>query len=312
MRAAIIVNAKAGAVRRNPELPARLDSVAGSRAELHLTTCDGGLTHAAEDLARRGVGHVAIVGGDGTASATLTALFHAYGPERLPRIALLRGGTMNTIALSLGVSRRSVSELLRRALEAWENDDRAVYTERQTLRVENRLGFLFGTGVMYGWLQEYYDRGQGHPTPLTAAHVFGTSVLSALVEGPTYRRIRGNQELAVRFEGGAWETRNYITVGAGTVAQAGLGFRPFYRSERDQGRFHLLAIKGAATDLALDLPSIWLGRGMRPRTAYETATSWAELTSPQPSIGYFVDGDLLTAPSRLRLELGPHFRILCI
>jgi len=64
--------------------------------------------------------------------------------------------------------------------------------------------------------------------------------------------------------------------------------------------------------IAGDLPSIWLGRGMRPDTAYETPPGWAELRSSRGPFGYFVDGDLLMAGSRLRLQRGPLFRILCI
>jgi diacylglycerol kinase (ATP) len=311
VQAALIVNANAGAIHRNPGLPERLRRAAEGRAELFLTHSEAELRSTASRLAGLGVAHVGVIGGDGTASVTLTALWRAYAERPLPRIALLRGGTMNTVANSLGVSLRSPVQLLRRALRAWDGNP-AAYMARRALQVGDRLGFLFGTGVMYGWLAEYYARGRGHPTPFTAAHVFGTSVLSALVSGRTYKRIRGQDDLGVRFEGGEWESRNYITVGAGTVAQAGLGFRPFYLADHDPGCFHLLAIKGDAGDLARDLPSIWLGRGMRPRTAYETATSWAELHSSKASFGYFVDGDLLVAGSALRLQLGPLFRVLCI
>jgi diacylglycerol kinase family enzyme len=311
VQAALIVNANAGAVHRNPQLPARLRSAAGKHATLYLTNDAGELERAAARLADEGTAQVGVIGGDGTVGATLTALWRAYAEKPLPRIALLRGGTMNTVATGLGVSLRTPVQLLRRALRAWQQD-RPAYTARHALQVGDRLGFLFGTGVMYNWLAEYYERGRGHPTPFTAAHVFGSSVLSALVSGSTYKRIRGQDDLAVRFDGGEWESRNYITVGAGTVAQAGLGFRPFYLAEHDPRCFHLLAIKGDAADLALDLPSIWLGRGMRPRTAYETTASWAELRSSKSSFGYFVDGDLLVAGSALRLQMGPLFRVLCI
>jgi hypothetical protein len=199
------------------------------------------------------------------------------------------------VATSMGVSRRSTLDLLRRALRSWEQSDGARYHRRPAMIIGERLGFLFGTGVMYGWLAEYYEQGNGQPTPATAARVFGKSVLSALVQGPTYERIMCKHDLEVRFEGGSWESRDYITVGAGTVAQAGLGFQPFHRASETEQAFHLLAIKG-----------------MSARTAYETTTSWAELRTRQSGFGYSVDGDLLTAGSSLRLELGPLFRVLCI
>jgi diacylglycerol kinase family enzyme len=312
VQAALIVNANAGAARRQPHLPDRLRAVAGSRVELFVTSNAQELAEAADAIAARGTRCVGVVGGDGTASTTLTALWRAYGDDQLPNVALLRGGTMNTVATSLGVSRRSTLDLLRRALRSWDYADGARYRRRPAMLIGERLGFLFGTGVMYGWLAEYYEQGNGHPTPATAARVFGKSVLSALVNGATYERIMCKHDLEVRFEGGSWEPRDYVTVGAGTVAQAGLGFQPFHRAPKTERAFHLLAIKGGPARIAADLPSIWLGHGMSARTAYETTTSWAELRTREPAFGYFVDGDLLTAGPSLRLELGPLFRVLCI
>jgi len=96
------------------------------------------------------------------------------------------------------------------------------------------------------------------------------------------------------------------------VAQAGLGFTPFYRAFERQDRFHLLAVKGRPHEVARDLPNIWMGRGFRPHTAEETTTEWAELSCVDGTFGYFVDGDLLTAPGQLSLGLGPRFDILRI
>src|SRR5262245_51132066 len=56
-----------------------------------------------------------IVGGDGTVSAVLGAFDR---PERpLPRLALLRGGTMNTVARGLGVPALDPTGLLRALLD---------------------------------------------------------------------------------------------------------------------------------------------------------------------------------------------------
>lgn len=307
---ALILNANAGATRRNPRLPAQLRDLAAGRAELFVTEDEAALAQTAQLLAARNTRQVGVVGGDGTASTTLTAIWRAYGQQPLPDIALLRGGTMNTVAHSLGVSWRGPLTLLDRALRSWPN--RPSYVERPAMQIGDRLGFLFGTGMMYGYLAEYYAQGNGHPTPVTAAQVFGKCLLSILTGGDAFERICVRDDLEIHHEHGVWESRDYMTVGAGTVAQAGLGFRPFYRANEDSQRFHLLAIKGRGMQLAGDLPSIWRGRGMRPETAYETTTPWAELRSSGGPFGYFVDGDLLVAGSHLRLQRGPLFRILCI
>ncbi len=312
MRAAVIVNPKAGALRRNPKLAENLRGLCEGQAELHVTQNDAHLDEVSADLARRETGLVCVVGGDGTASTTLTSLWRSYGDSPQPHVSFLRGGTMNTIANSLGVSRRNPGWLLARTLRAWSNNDTSRFLQRPTLKVGDRLGFLFGTGLMYGYLAEYYAAGNGQPTPATAASVLAKAIGSALVGGETFERILQPRRLQVVFSSGHWATRTYMTVGAGTVAQAGLGFRPFYKAFEREDQFHLLAVKGRPREVARDLPRVWLGRGMRSETAEETTTEWAELSCADGPFGYFVDGDLLTAPGQLSLGVGPRFHILRI
>ena len=165
---------------------------------------------------------------------------------------------------------------------------------------------------MYGYLAEYYAAGDGQPSPVTAATVLARGIGSALVGGETFERILQPRRLQVVFSSGHWETRNYMTIGAGTVAQAGLGFQPFYRAMERDDRFHLLAVKGGPPAVVRDLPRIWLGKGFRPGTAEETTTEWAELSCADGAFGYFVDGDLLTSQGHLSLGVGPRFGVLRI
>jgi hypothetical protein len=102
-----------------------------------------------------------------------------------------------------------------------------------------------------------------------------------------------------------------MTVCASTIAHAGLGFRPFQRAVATEQEFQLVAIKGRARALLRDLPGVWLGRGLRPTTAHDTTTTWAELHAPG-EFKYAVDGDLCSAQGSLRLELGPTFEFLRI
>lgn len=309
MHTAIIVNRHAGALRRDPKLADRMRAACGRHATLHVTQDLEELHAVAGAAAGRGVTTVGLVGGDGTASATLTALARAYGEQQLPAIAFLRGGTMNTIASSLGVSHRGPLALLQRTLKAADAPNGLIH-HRPVMRIGERLGFLFGTGVWHGYLAESYANGQ--PTRMTNATVLGRALASAAVDGATYARIFDARPLSVRFDAGSWEPRPYLTVAAGTIADAGFGFRPFHRALDSRQRFQIFAIKGRPTDVLADLPGIWFGRGLSPDTAYNTTTAWAELRSEDGPFGYAVDGDLATAQETLRLELGPVFRFLRI
>lgn len=307
---AIIVNRNAGSMRRDPRLADRMRSACGSHASLHLTSDVGELREVCADVARRGVTTVGVLGGDGTASATLTELWRAYGEQTRPQIAFLRGGTMNTVASSIGIGQRGPAELLRRTLCMVRHPERMRTRARPVMKIDGRLGFLFGTGVWYGYIAESYK--DGAPTRLTNATVLGRVIASAAVKGETFGRLFHKTPLSVRFAGGSWEQRAYLTVAAGTVADAGFGFRPFHQALDTERAFQILALKGTAGDVLRDLPRVWFGRGFGHHTAYDVTTTWAELRAESGSFGYSVDGDVCTSLGTLRLELGPVFHFLRI
>jgi diacylglycerol kinase family enzyme len=308
--AAVIVNRNAGALRRDPTLLARMETLCAGRATLLPTDDLAHLSRVATRVAAGRARHVGIVGGDGTASATLTALLNAYGGAALPDVALLRGGTMNTVAHSLGIPCKRPLQLLASALDAWTRPDAARWRARPALWVGSRLAFLFGTGVMVGYLDAYYRAGHGAPTPFTAARVLARAASSALVFGPGIRELLTESTLSLTFDGGQLEQRSYLSVAAGTVPHLGLGFRAFHRAFDSDERFQLLAIHGKPAEVARELPRVWAGRGMTTRVARDTMTAWAKLESPAGRFAYFVDGDLLEAQGPLELRLGPPWRIL--
>lgn len=312
MHTAIIVNPNAGALRRKPKLVEGLRAAQRDDTSVHITRSERELEEAAARAADRGATTVGVVGGDGTASLTLTAIARAYAGRKLPRIACLRGGTMNTVANSIcGSAPNRPLELLARTQRAVKANGSVRVCRRPSLRVGQRLGFLFGTGVWYGYLAEYNQANGGQPTPLSAAAVLGRALASATVNGSLYTRLRQPQELAIQFAGEQWAALPYMTVCASTIAHAGLGFRPFHRAPATEAQFQIFAIKAPPSEVLRDLPSVWFGRGLRSTTAHDTTTTWAELRGPG-TFGYAVDGDLGTAQDSLRLELGPVFEFLRI
>ncbi len=282
----------------------------GRDVALHVTESLNDLHSAISEAAHEGATTVGVLGGDGTASATLTALWRAYGEKPKPKIAFLRGGTMNTVATSIGISHHRPSELLKRALGAAESPERARVRSRPVMIVGDRLGFLFGTGVWHGYLAETYRRGQ--PTRMINATTLLRAITSSAVNGETFQRIFKPTEIRVRFQGGGWEAKPYLTVAAGTVPDVGFGIRPFHRVFHTERAFQLLAVHSGPLGVIADMPRLALARGFRKQTAHDTVTPWAELSSPNGTFGYSVDGDVCSAQGNLRLELGPVFEFLRI
>lgn len=309
--AAIIVNRNAGELRRDARLIERLHRRAGQAFPVYVTDDLASLRTLCDRLASESVATVGIVGGDGTASATLTALWKAWGERPLPRIALLRGGSMNTVASSLGTGKGSTLDLLERALRVLRSPGLLRTRTRPVLNVSGeRLGFLFGTGVWYGYLAETYRRGP--PSFIEYVSVLTRLFASAAVNGEMVQRIVKPTPTRVRMRADEWPCAPYLCIAAGTVPDVGFGVQPFHRAFDFDDKFQLLAVHGSARDVLRAMPRLWLGRGLEPHTAHQTLTDFAELHAEQDVIEYSVDGDVDTLRGPLTLALGPRFEFLCL
>ena len=154
-------------------------------------------------------------------------MIRAYGDDPLPPVAILRGGTMNTVATSFGI-RGEAPRCFRAHRQA---QARAAFDSSTSalLRVGDAYGFIFGNGLIYNFLEAYYGTG----TPLaarSAARIVAQGSASALVGGAfarrLYRRVQARASPSMARRGRA---RTSASIAAAVVEQIGLGFQPFYR-----------------------------------------------------------------------------------
>lgn len=308
-RIGVVLNANAGRTRRDPGLADRLRAKLTRDDLLVSTRAPDELTDAAERFRAHGVTLLALVGGDGSASVTLSTFARVYAPEALPPVALLRGGTMNTVANGCATPRGNPESLLS-SLAPRVRSGRGLHTsERSTMAIGERFGFLFGTGVVEGFLHAYYANGM--PTALSAAGVLARGVASAIVGGPLVRRIAAPCRASVEFDDGtAWPLQDYLTIAAGTVDQIGLGFRPFLRCDERPESFHLLGIYAPVATFARELPRIRLARPMRPGHALDRVTDRATLRFEGGVARYMLDGELFETTGDLTMTAGPTITIV--
>jgi diacylglycerol kinase family enzyme len=301
----VVVNPRS---RRNRGNSGAVEAVRGDVGDLGLVRESGSaesLRAAARDFREAGVDLVLVHGGDGTNGLVLAAVLEAWGDRPLPRFGLLRGGTMNTVANGLGVPRGRPGALLGGVVSA-VREGRPLRTRKTgTLDAGGRLGFLFGAGVIHGFLAEYYDRGDPHPTPLTAVETLGVAIGSALVQGKTIRRMSERLRAAITLDGERFERQGWLFVGAGTAPQLGLGFKPFQRSVEDPTRFHALGAWAPPPRFVGSLPGLWRGHGMREGHGIERVAREMVLETDTDVVRFMVDGDLVEAPAPLRVVLGP-------
>src|ERR1700677_208379 len=315
----VILNPKSRRNLRDPGAALRLARRLGDHGVLRSAGTLEELYRIAEDFRRLEIDVLAISGGDGTGHVTLTGFLDVYGGAMVPQVALLRGGTMNTVPTSVGVPRGGPEGLLARLVRAYAR--RAILplagVERRVMCVKPegaraQYGFIFGTGVVHGFLAEYYRSGAA--TPWVAATTLARGIGSAAVGGAMIRRMaapfRGSVVLG---DGTAWPERDYLTIAAGTIADIGLRFRPFHRFAEREDAFHVLGIHTSPLGFVAELPRIQRCRPMRAEKAYDAVSARAVLSSSSGRIEFTIDGDLHVArENRVAIETGPKVRLLVV
>ena len=309
----VVVNPHSRRNRRRRDLVGRLSRAVGDRGVVVRSNDREHLLRIAEDFRRQRIDLLALSGGDGTVGFTLTAFAEVYGEQPLPKLALLRAGTMNTIANSVGLPRRGPAAHLRSLSRRHARGEPLGSSRRVTLRIvhggEVRLGFLFGTGVARGFLEEYYAR-SSNPTVLTAARVLARIAWSSLSRGELARRLAERERLVIEAGDERWPERGYIGVMAGTVAQVGLGFSPFHRTAEGLARFHLIGIHAPPARVAMRIYRIRLARSLGGDCAQEELLERALLSPARGHLSYFLDGDLYRAEGDVAMDLGPRVRFV--
>jgi diacylglycerol kinase family enzyme len=329
----VIYNPRSGRNVRDPRAAYRLARTLGDRGILREAGSIDELYRVAEDFRRLDIDVLGISGGDGTNGTTITGFIDVYQGNALPQIAFLRGGTMNTVANAVGVRRGRPEGLLERLCrdyvahaarpladverhvmcirgEGVRSTDAPPVSTRSAPPLATKYGFNFGTGVVCGFLAEYYGTGQP-PTPLVAAKTLLRGVGSAAVGGEMIRRMAAPFRGSVETDDGTvWPERDYLAVAGGTVDQIGLNFRPFHRYAEQPESFHVLGIHTSPLGFVRQLPRIWRAAPMHPSCSYDAVVKRIVIRSPRTPLRYMIDGDLHACGGPLHVTIGPRVRIV--
>lgn len=286
--AAVLANPRASQVRRRPDLVSSLREVLGPDVAVLVPQGLDALDRTARELREAAPDVVGVLGGDGTLSQSLTALARAWGDEELPPVAPLGGGTMNTVARSLGARGRPTH--LAGHLRAHLEGRRALHpVERSMLEVDGeRLGFLFGNGLFARYIAAYEE---GEPGPRQAAWVLARATASAMVGGRFAQELTAPTRARLEVDGEVLGSGPWLVAAAGTVEAVGLGFRPFVGALREPGHLHCLGIGCSPFELALQLHRPLRGRPFHHDAIVEATGRELVIHGP-PDQRYNLDGDL--------------------
>jgi diacylglycerol kinase family enzyme len=282
----IVVNPRAGGVRRDPALPSRLERILGGRGELVVAEGQTEISDAMQAFRSRGVDVLGVVGGDGSNLYTLTAATRVFNGD-LPPVALLRGGSVNTVGRALGL-RGSPEALLRRLLEAHGNGRPLRTVAVETMSVNGYVGFVFG-GALVGKFYDRFYRGKGKGL-LDAGWMVVRTVFAAFSNNALAREIFSPVAATVVVDGEEVPFCDFTLMLASTI-DSHLGIKVTYRAREEPGRFHVVLSGEPNGSLARQFHKTFLGRPLVGRNHVDRLATRIEVRFDQPS-KYIIDGDL--------------------
>jgi diacylglycerol kinase (ATP) len=307
----IVNNPRSRRNRRHPGIARRLRERLGEDGEVIDASTPDELARAVERFRAAGIEVLGVNGGDGTGHYVLTAFARAYGGEPLPKLLLLRGGAMNTVAHGHHI-RGSPDSILREVLIRRRHGYPLRVAERDLLKVEMnadppRYGFIFGTGAVVTFLEAYYA--SGRPSPMTAALLLARAIGSAIAGGPFANALTRREALRVTTDGDEWPDASYLALLAGATPDIGFGFKVFHRCAEQPGSFHAVGVTATPLALSLALRRIHAGKPWRRRHAWDEVTRDL-VVGAADRLRFTIDGDLYTAEQKVRISTGPGVEIV--
>ncbi len=301
----VVLNPHSKRYRKNPEKLKRMGFIVGDKGSFSPTKDLHDIHRVAQEFKDRDIDILALSGGDGTNHVTLTTFINVYGDKPLPKIAFLRGGTLNTIATSCGIY-GSPEKVLANLLYKYHEDEPFETTEIDITKINDHYGFIWGCGVIYRFMDSYY--GGGFPSPARAAWTLIKSIGSAIVNGPFACRMFERMDAAVTVNGRTWPFQNYSAIYTGSVEQLGLNFRVFYLAQ-DAGTFHAVGFSLPPRSVLRYVPRMFIGRpsGCPDLLEEKTTKMTVRLASPVP---YTIDGDMHSPTDRFEIQIGPRLTVI--
>jgi diacylglycerol kinase family enzyme len=312
MRIDVIANTNARAYRRDPSLLAAIRRVSKGKADVHATNHVDELGSICEQIAQRGSDLVVLSGGDGSFMAGVTALARVFGPRPLPRLGLLPGGTVATVARNFGLKGSPVTllEQLLTTPDAFSTTRSATLRVRQTLGAETieRIGFIFGTGLIARFFDIYY--GDGARGYAGAARIAARIFVDSFYGGPYARRVLTPMPCTIDADDKPLEGEKWSLVCAAVVRDLGIGMKVNYRAGEDLDRVHLVASQLAPGSLGPRAPRVLLGKPIGGRGQVDKLVS-SFVVRFAPEGPYVLDGDMLRA-TEVFVSAGPQIDVVSL
>jgi hypothetical protein len=256
---------------------------------------------------------VGIIGGDGSISLTLAALTRYFPANSLPRILILRGGTVNVLAENLGLNGHPVALLKdfiansRKTQNNWR--EKTFYS----INVNERLGFLFASGSAARFLSEFYKK---KGSTIDAGLFLAKTAMGGLIGQNPVPLLRSSGDLFSRItkvdkariiQGTEILAYNASTIFVSTIPQMAWGIPFYYSLDTRKPRAEMLCIELEGRSLVrLALETIGGKRPNHPKI-HSKLVDKISISLPH-DCPVSLDGDILDIPDgKITLKIGPRF-----
>jgi len=261
------------------------------------------MPQAVATLAKSGVQHLVINGGDGTTQAVLGELLDRSPFAAKPRVTLVGGGMTNVIAHDVGVPSAPV-DALRRILGGARNGKGGEVLRRTTIAVkcsgQERIeyGFLVGAvGFYQGTRLTRRDMHRvGFRQSLATKAGIAWSVMRLLLHGEGERSGLHGERVAIGLNGAPPQEAAYLFILATTLERLLPGVMPFWG--HDHGAIKLTTIASPAQRFGHAAISVVRGRPRPWMRSAGYASTRADRISLRLTSPIVVDGEVF--------DPGPH------
>lgn len=304
----IIANPHSQLNKRSPSGLSVLQTITGQKGIFTVTRDLDHLDETLKVYRDKKIEILAINGGDGTISQAITRMIAIYGKRQLPKIAVLRGGTMNLVAAQLGID-GSPAENLKVLLEKPLEDHSVEALD--TLKIKDIYGFLYADQSSTAILEEFYRKKSGQ---LGAAWLAARMTGSFLRSGSLYRSLVKSAWVKARFKP---EAANFeadvLGCFAGTINKLPFAIPFLTHARRSSGQFQTMAITCRPDRLLWYMPFLMLLQKEGESLGKVNVCCKEARLEYQGTVHYTIDGEIYSEPSgRLQIEAGPTLQFVKI
>ena len=305
----IISNPHSKLNRRNPQRSAYLSYIAGKQGHVAVTHSLDEMEDVARSFRNQEISILAINGGDGTISHTLSVFSRIYPHKELPHIAVLRGGNMNVLAQNLGI-KGTPEQVLYRLIEKHSTQPELSYIRKQSLMIDGKVGFLFANGTPAAFLEKFYENKTG---ALGAAWLISKVVLSRFFWRPFYLSIVSHHDSTIAIDDHIPFRQATISVLISTLPHMPMGPKLFPDMEHVQQGAQFISYSTGPLEASILIPwDAFLRPSKTSRIKTRLVGKTFSIQNDKPVL-YTLDGEIYTPKSpQVTIDLGPTFSFVAL